>query len=824
MKNYQLLLVNSSSIRREQLYKLLKSNTEYTILQAESGAQAVEILKNRSVHLVVSNIQLSDIDGWRLARMVRSGVFKCSPDCPFFIVANTWCEHIAEVTAREFGINKLLAFHEREKLIPLINEFPHLYSEEQDKLPLLAIEDNPETRDLVSRILKHKFNVELAEDGDSGLTLWQQKRHPLVLLDIMLPNMSGSEVLEKILEIDPSQTVVVMTAHSSMELAEKLMFAGAADFVAKPFRSEQLRKVCETASRREDFMISNNQFAKKVESLEESRTNYKKIMNAHQNLLNQLGSIVIELDADNTIRFLNKAWERITGTMINSATGQTLFDFVNTKDEHRYMLKESIEALHKGVSNHFTTEFLLDRLNKEPLWVEARFDINRKDDSENYVLFGTIDDISARKLAQKELEYLALHDSLTGLFNRHFFEAELERFAAMAKLENDYHSLLYIDLDHFKVINDTLGHHQGDLLLKNIAAMLMERIRQSDILCRVGGDEFAILLSNTNRFQAQIFAESICTALSEFQSKIGDHVFQVSCSIGISEINGNAESFDEYMKEADIALYAAKQEGRNHSHIYQDSDSVSTELKASLEWTRRLHQAVANDNLTLFFQPIVKIDTGEIAYYEALVRLKLDNKIISPAEFIPALERAGDMDLLDKQVIRKAFEYLNNFKQLNKISINLSAQGFSDKRMVPYIQSLLEKTSVSASRIVFELTESASLSNLTETQDIILKLRSLGCGFSIDDFGTGFSTFNYLKQLPAESVKIDGSFIVELINSKVDQALVKAIYDVAKTLNKETIAEFVENKETLNMLSQIGITYAQGYYLGKPAPADELFY
>jgi EAL domain-containing protein (putative c-di-GMP-specific phosphodiesterase class I) len=277
------------------------------------------------------------------------------------------------------------------------------------------------------------------------------------------------------------------------------------------------------------------------------------------------------------------------------------------------------------------------------------------------------------------------------------------------------------------------------------------------------------------------------------------------------------------MKRADIALYAAKKQGRNIAHIYSKNDALSKDLQASLEWARTLHQAVADDNLVLHFQPIVNIKTKEIAYYEALVRLELDGKIIPPGDFIPALEREGDMSLLDRQVISKAIYYLAHHSELNKIAINLSAQGFSDERLLPLIKEKLEQYQVNANRIIFELTESASLSNIIATQSMIEKLSALGCAFSIDDFGTGFSTFNYLKQLPAESVKIDGSFIVDLATNPVDLALVKAIYEVATALGKKTVAEFVENEETLTILSEIGVTYAQGYHLGKPKPVNEIF-
>ena len=819
----QLLLVNSNFERLQSLEALLLEGTNFQIVTAQNAADAIRVLRSQRVHFVVSNIQLGDFDGWRLARLVRSGVFRCEASTPFVIVANTWCEHIANTTAREFGINRLIAFEESDKLLEIINGDHIEPIEDMQKLSLLAIEDNPETQNLVKRILSHRFEVNLAADGEKGLAMWRELRPSLVLLDVMLPGMSGNEVLQEIMAEDPAQSVVIMTANHTMELAEELMLKGAADFVTKPFRAEQLRRACETAARREDFIISNHQFADKVDSLNKSRKEYKRVLEAHQHLLDQLGSVVIELDNKGEISFLNQAWEKLTGFSIDESHQTSFFDYVEPVEISGIHISDDLDTLLSGDVSSHRFEFRLKNKYDEEIWVEARFEINLCKDHKSRNISGTIDNVTARKKAQRDLEYLAMHDGLTGLFNRHYFETELRQFSATASRGNGPHSLLYIDLDHFKVINDTLGHHQGDIVLRNISSLIVTRLRDSDILSRIGGDEFALLLPNTDQSKALKIAEDVCKLLSDYQCKLDDQIFKVKCSIGIAEISGTEESSEEYMKQADIALYAAKKQGRNLAHIYDKDDIHSKDLQASLEWTRKLHQAVADDNLELYFQPVVDITTRETVYHEALVRLKIEDTVVSPGEFIPALEREGDMSMLDHQVIKKAIKYLSDYPALTKISINLSAQGFSDERLVPLIKEKIEQYQVAPQRIIFELTESASLSNITATRQIVSKISELGCDFSIDDFGTGFSTFNYLKQLPAQSVKIDGSFVVDLTSNPVDLALVKAIYEVATALNKETVAEFVENEETFEILKQIGITYAQGYHLGKPQPIEQIF-
>jgi len=824
----QLLLLNTNAERLSTLEKLLVENTLFNILVASSTRCAIEILKTETIDFVVSNINLDNFDGWRLARMVRSGVLKCSAETPFVIVANTWCEHLASATAREFGVNRLIAFSEHEKLLSIINDNKLTPLEDMEKSSLLVIEDNLDTRHLVSRILTSRFVIDSAEDGESGLALWRKNNYSLVLLDVMLPGISGNEVLDVMMKEKPSQSVVIMTANHTMELAEELMLNGAADFVTKPFRAEQLRRVCETASRREDFIISNRQFADKVESLNQSRVQYKQISEQHQNLLDQLGSIIIELDDEGNINFLNKAWEKFTGYSITESHQRSLLDFMEKPQTAGSYISNELKIILSGSVKSHDFEFKLKNKFNEELWVEARFEITTSKDHKSRSISGTIDNVTSRKKAQNDLEYLAMHDGLTGLYNRLYFESELKQFSATASRGNGPHALLYLDLDRFKIINDTLGHHHGDIVLRNISELISSRLRGGDFIARIGGDEFALLFPNTNQDIALTLASNICKLLDDYQCKIEGKVFNVNCSIGIAEINGDEfakeeRAAEEYMKRADIALYAAKKQGRNLAHVYSQHDSLSKDLQASLEWARTLHQAVADDNLVLHFQPIYHIASKQIAYYEALVRLELDGKTIFPGEFIPALEREGDMSLLDRQVISKAICYLANHSGLTKIAINLSAQGFSDERLLPLIKEKLAEYHVNADRIIFELTESASLSNITATQKMIEKLSALGCAFSIDDFGTGFSTFSYLKQLPADSVKIDGSFIVDLATNPVDLALVKAIYEVATALGKKTVAEFVENEKTLNILADIGVTYAQGYHLSKPKPVSELF-
>ncbi len=815
----QLLLVNSNDSQRRTLRGFIHSSGEFEVIEADSGQTAANLLKQHDIRCVVSDIYIGDLDGWRLARMVRSGVFNCRDNTPFIMVTSTWCKRIAETTAREFDIDHLIPFTQHHRLSTLLNDLDS--AQLNQKTNVLAIEDAEETATLIQRILRHRFDVDVASDGPSGLAQWRQKKHPIVLLDIMLPGMSGIDVMAEILQECPNQTIVVMTAHGSMDLAEELMLKGASDFVSKPFRTEQLRKVCEIASRREDFMISNDQFAATIQSLKDNEKARLDQAKEHQHILDNLCTAVLELDQQGIITFANKAWRQLTGLATTASIGQSIKLYVSDDNQAPQHLMAAIESIFQGVCHNNRLEFkMLDKCNQE-IWVEARLNkINRNNNAQAISI--AIDDISARKSAEQQLQHLALHDSLTGLYNRYYFDNELRRLATSCRRSYSQHALLYLDLDHFKTINDTLGHNQGDYVLKDVAAKLKQRLRESDSLCRIGGDEFAVLLSDTQIDQATAIALDLCELLAGDSYRFGDKVYKISASVGISLIDGHADKAQIYLQQADIALYVAKHHGRNLVHVYSPEDKESEDVKISMEWLHRLQYAIEQDNLVLHYQPIVHIQSGEVAYYEALVRLYIDDDLVYPGEFIPALERLKDANLLDHQVVAKGIKSLADNPLINKLAINLSAQAFGDERLVPLIENKLTQYKVSPERIIFELTESASLSNLSATQRMISRLSEMGCSFSIDDFGTGFSTFTYLKNLPANTVKIDGSFVKELANNSIDYALVKAIREVANALGKSTVAEFVEDQQTLDLLKEIKVEYAQGYHLGRPKPIEEI--
>jgi diguanylate cyclase (GGDEF)-like protein/PAS domain S-box-containing protein len=816
-----ILLVTSDAAVKHRILRLTEQE-QYLLSYAKDSAQAITTLKHTAIDLIICDTHIGQLDGWRLARMVRAQLFKCHKSTPFVLLTQTYCEHIAETTAIAFAIDKVVAKDKLDVLPEVLQQFERAKLPKPYVLSVLVVEDDPDIAELTCRILKSNYKVDIESTGAAGLARYKASTYDIVLLDVQLPEMSGAQVLHEIMRINPNQAVVIMTAHGGTDLAEQLMIEGAVDFVTKPFKAEQLRKVISIAAHRENYLISNKQFEEKVLTIKRSEDEYRQLSQTHERLLDHLATVVMELDLNGQIVFANRAWSALTGYSLEEVESEYLAPFAYCKAGRvQTLVNFHLKNIIGGQASSAEMEFELKHKSGRPIWVKAVFN-NIEKNGQTVGVTASIDNIDDRKKAEIQLNHLASHDTLTDLYNRHYFDTQLNRLCDSSLHDGKVHTLLYIDLDHFKVVNDTQGHQQGDIILKEVAKSLTSFKREVDIICRIGGDEFAILLPNTNRDQAKRTAQNICDMLQQGHYKFGDRVYRISGSIGISEINGSESTPESYLQQADIALYVAKNRGRNLVHVFSKEDKDSEDFQVSVHWMHILRQAIIDDNLILHFQPVIHAKDKTIAYYEALVRLRIDEKLVMPNEFIPALERVEDIKLLDHQVISKAIYMMSVHKTLHKAAINLSAQAFSDERLLPLVKEKLTQYNVEPNRIIFEVTESASLTNLSATQSMIQALMELGCEFSIDDFGTGFSTFSYLKQLPANCVKIDGSFVKDMLKNPIDMALVKAICEVAKALNKTTVAEFVENEDTLIALRKLGVDYLQGYHISRPRDIHHL--
>jgi len=815
----KLLILDTSLKQRNTIKRALAHLNVFKVLEVKNSEAALSLLKKQAVDLIITGLNVGNIDGWRFARMIRSGLLRTPKNTPIVLTASNHFERIADTTARSYGIDAVVTEQKMQQLPQILANVLSSHLEKSSRLNLLLIEPNQIQADEISHYLKDTFIVSQVTNAKDAMALFQQKTYSIVLINSMAQlSPCVEDLVSSFLKLKENQAIVTIIDTDDANVAEQLLLSGVSDFIRVPYSQPLLNKVCDQAARREDFMVSYAEFASKVEQLSQSQQRYKDLFSAHQRILHHLNTVVLELDEKGMIRFINPAWESLLGHDFKSSLTKEFSQFCIP--EFKSKLQNSITAILNGHFQQQTLQLQLQHKLGNPIWVECRLQ-SIKSDKTRTSITASIDNIHERKQAEFQLQHLALHDTLTGLHNRHYFDLSLNQLCKDTK-EQKQHALLYIDLDHFKVINDSLGHQQGDIVLKKAAKLFQHAITEGHILCRIGGDEFAVLLQGIELLDAYTIAESLCQSIEKYQFKTMERDYSISCSIGLTMISEDNKDATECLKQSDIALYVAKNKGRNLVHCFSNTDDDSEKMMSKLAWTRQVRLALEQDQIELHFQPIWDFKQQKVAYFETLLRLRIDNELIYPSQFIPPLELISDMNLLDHRVVKTAISNAAQHPILNKIAINLSAQAFSDEGLLPLIEDTLKYYKVNPKRIVFEITESASISNLAATRTMIEHLKIMGCGFSIDDFGTGFSTFSYLKQLPADQVKIDGSFVKDMLNDPIDLALVKAIKDISHSLNKTCVAEFVEDLSTFNALKDIGVDYAQGYLISKPLKAEDI--
>ncbi len=450
----------------------------------------------------------------------------------------------------------------------------------------------------------------------------------------------------------------------------------------------------------------------------------------------------------------------------------------------------------------------------------------RTDDGTFLYHEGILTDISHLKRQEEELLHLAAHDPLTGLHNRREFNAILDRHLSRAKRYGGYGAVLWMDLDGFKEINDGLGHKAGDELLASLAHRMRSTIRESDVLARLGGDEFAILYPNVDSTQAQVAAKRLLDAIRQHTANIQGQEIRTTASVGIVIFPEHGMQPTELLVQADMTMYRAKEQGRNRFCVYsQDQENMETP-EERIDWLRLVRDALENDGFVLYAQPILDLRTNEIDRYEILLRLlDRDGGIIPPGAFLDIAEQFGLSGDIDRWVLSKATEILSDAEIMAKgisFAINLSPRTMTDTEFLQLISDMPALNVISSVRLVMEITETAAIYNIHVAKDFLRTLRAQGYEFALDDFGMGFSSFYQLKNLDVDYLKIDGSFIRNLSRDPVDKHLVLAMVQLARSLGKQTIAEFVEDQEILDMLREMGLDYAQGFHIARPRPLDDI--
>lgn len=490
---------------------------------------------------------------------------------------------------------------------------------------------------------------------------------------------------------------------------------------------------------------------------------------------------------------------------------------------------EGVALMLRGDSNSYYAEKRYTRKDGSTLWVNLSTGVVRNDDGEAERFVAVVEDVSDARRLSEELTFQARHDSLTGLINRNEFDKRLRDHLQDSIRDQEAGAVCYLDLDQFKLVNDTAGHVAGDEVLRQLGPELKQQIRSTDALARLGGDEFGVLLPGCSTEDAAAVAEKLRRAVEEHPFVWGDKTFKLSVSVGVVPLVGaSLPSVTEVLQAADTVCYTAKDSGRNRVVIWREDDASLYRRHGEMQWVPRLNRALEEDLFVLVAQPIVPLAPAArySDWYEILVRLNDHGTIISPGAFLPAAERYGLSPRLDRLVVQKTLDWLRAHQGHGKdlsVSINLSGLSFGDDDFKRFLTESLGRSLDIAPQLCFEITETAAISNLTEAASLIESIRGLGSRIALDDFGSGLSSFAYLKALPVDYLKIDGTFVRDIARDAIDRSIVRSIREVGQVMGKETIAEFVESEDVVAVLRELEVDYAQGFWLGHPMPLNEIW-
>ena len=548
--------------------------------------------------------------------------------------------------------------------------------------------------------------------------------------------------------------------------------------------------------------------------------------------LQSIGDGVVRTDEIGHIQYINPIAERLTGWQLQEVRGKHFTDVFRISDRSRqqFVVNPIKQVKERKQTYKLTAKCILTARSGRKYAIEGTASPIKDRQSKLCGVVIVFRNVSqARKIAQK-LSWQATHDPLTKLYNRRKFEEQVAKAIEYAKNGNFHYAICYLDLDRFKIINDTCGHGAGDELLRQIAKLLQQRIRTSDIFARVGGDEFAILLHQCSTKQALKTANQLVKIVREFRFIWSNKVFRIGVSIGLVGVDSDTESLTSLLNAVDASCYAAKESGGNTVHVYHQEDATLVKQQTQKHWVEKINAALEENRFCLFAQKIVPVDEKQEIHYEVLLRFteEKSGKLVSPGMFLPAAERYGLMPAIDRWVVATflaSYEIYWQSGELQKLdsghniyTINLSGASINNREFAGFLQEQFDRYNIPPETICFEITETVAITNIEQAVIFINQLKQLGCSIALDDFGSGMSSFNYLKHLPIDYLKIDGSFVQNIVNDKVDYATVECFNHISQIMNIKTIAEFVENEAIFDRLKQIGIDYAQGYGIEKPQP------
>lgn len=687
---------------------------------------------------------------------------------------------------------------------------------------ILIVDDEiNQLKSLKSIIDFENYEVYLAGSALEAIEVLDTGGIDLLLLDLNMPDMGGVEVMKHIAAQDIDTTVIVVSGEATFEAAENALKYGAYDYISKPYSIEGLLNSLKNAFKKRQLEHENKSMQLRLLKSE----------NLHRYIVNKSPDIVYMLDETGHFTFVNDRLEKTLGYSKEDVLGKHYTDIIHVDDidmasysfnERRTGKRASVNIelrlKCKGENSavkYFESQFL-------PIMLSSFGVYGPKEKGNNFVgTYGIARDITEKKESEKIIYFQAYHDTLTHLPNRALLKDRLEQSIALAKRKSSMLSVMFLDLDRFKNINDTLGHLAGDKLLQSVAVRLNKCIRECDTLSRVGGDEFTILLPEIlSDNDSKSVAQKILKALREPFDLDGENVF-ISASIGVAHYPENGDSIEALLKHADIAMYAIKNKGKDGYQFY--TDNMHEELSAHITLENDLRRAMPSDQFSLYYQPQVDAFTKKIVSVEALIRWDHPTRgMILPSEFIPLCEEIGLIQSLGDWILDKVCQDLAVWRDLGvslpKVAVNMSAKEFEHPDVINKIEKTLKKNDITGDMLEIEITENVLMENIDNVINVLDRLSSLGITIAIDDFGTGYSSLNYLQKLPIDTLKIDQSFVHEMEADQGALSIVKAVIEMAKGLELKIISEGVEKLKQFELLKSLGCRNMQGFLFSRPIP------
>ncbi|MEX2489258.1 MAG: EAL domain-containing protein [Pseudomonadales bacterium] len=683
---------------------------------------------------------------------------------------------------------------------------------------VLIVDDEPiQLQSLQEMITLYGYNVDTASSGDEAITLLKNRIFDIVLLDLNMPGVSGLDVIDYITANQVPCKVVVVSGEASFETARQALHRGAYDFLKKPYLPDELLNTMKNAAGKKELELANRTYKRRLEESE----------HLHRFIVEHSPDIVFMLDTEGRFTFLNDTVYQTLGYNKDELVGQHYSVLVSaeSKDQAKYVFMErraderksrhvelKLKHQEQAEYRYFDTSSMSVRLNRGP-----------QGQDEFKGTYGVARDVTEKKEAQELINYQAYHDLLTGIPNRSLMEDRLSIAINQAKRNKQHIAVMFLDLDRFKWVNDTMGHPTGDRLLQAVSHRLENALRKGDTLARFGGDEFALVLPQVNRrADAATIANKIIHEL-ETPFVIDDHELHVSCSIGIAIYPEAGNTMEALIRSADLAMYAVKDKGKNNFEFFHESMNENSNTRLIIE--RDLRRALSDDHLMVCYQPQVNATTEMVVGFEALIRWQHpENGVMYPGEFIPVAEETGLINAVGDFVLETACRDLKSWRDSGadnmRVSINFSATQVEQDDFIDRIVDALERHELPGHCLEVEITENILMNDMSQVIRKLRRLTQLGIKIAIDDFGTGYSSLSYLQQFPINTIKIDKSFVSSINVNEGGTSIVNAIVAMAKGLNLNLVAEGVETDPQLDYLKELGCAEIQGWLFGKAEGAE----